>query len=67
MVKLTVMVPTKEVFDAYWYGYGEVVSVDESEDGKVTVVVDYGDDQYHADYQEGRFASGLYFAKVTEE
>lgn len=69
--KLTVVVPSREVFDAYWYGSGVEVS-DEPLDSPLRpdtyhqVVVDYGDDFYRADYQAGRFASGLYFAKVEE-
>lgn len=68
-VILTVVVPSKSLFDSYYYGYGEVKSVEALDNPlrpkeSVTVVVDYGDDQYHADYQAGRFWSGLYFAKV---
>lgn len=68
-VILTVVVPSKSLFDSYYYGYGEVKSVDTLNNPlrpkeSVTVVVDYGDDEYRANYQAGRFASGLYFAKV---
>lgn len=71
--KLTVVVPTREVFDSYWYGSGVEVS-DEPDplDSPLhpptyrKIVIDYGDDFYRADYQAGRFASGLYFAKVEE-
>lgn len=64
---LTVTVPSFDVFESYWYGNGEIVSVTDSEfAGRIEVVVNYGDDKYRADYQAGRFASGLYFAKVEE-
>lgn len=66
-IKLTVNVPSVEIFNAYWYGTGEVISSEVNPAGGWTFVVDYGEDRYRADYQEGRFASGLYFAKVTEE
>lgn len=71
---LTVYVPDREVFDAYWYGTGVVVSDEPVDDealrfnfkGGRQIVVDYGTDKYRADYQAGRFGSGLYFAKVDE-
>lgn len=67
---LTVVVPDFDTFENYWYGNGEIVSVGPSEEfggkSKIEVVVNYGDDKYRADYQAGRFASGLYFAKVEE-
>lgn len=70
MVKLTVVVPSRDIFDAYWYGTGEVISDEPAVDVRPEyrrITVNYGDDRYRADYQEGRFASGLYFAQVTEE
>jgi len=62
---MTVTVPSFGVFENYWYGNGEIVGVVEHE-GMVSVEVYYGEDLYRADYQAGRFASGLYFAKVEE-
>lgn len=68
-VYLVVNTPTKEVFDAYYYGYGEIASQDVVKGNLGDVVmtsVNYGDDLYRAEYQAGRFASGLYFAEVRE-
>lgn len=64
---LTVNVPDKATFDAYYYGYGDVVFMtDMLTPGMITVQIDYGLDLYHLRYQEGRFASGLYFCRVEE-
>lgn len=67
MFILTVPNIAPETFEAYYYGYGEVIAV---EQGTVpntsTYTVDYSDDEYRANYQAGRFASGLYFASVEE-
>ncbi len=73
MVVLTVIVPSMDVFENYWYGNGEIVSVYPADtsfrhmEGWIEVTVNYGDDRYRADYQAGRFASGLYFATVEEK
>lgn len=65
---LTVVVPTESVFNAYWYGIGDVISsIFDPYTGQFTYRVDYGDDGYRAGYQAGRFQSGLYFAKVQVE
>ena len=61
---LAVTVPDMDVFTAYWYGYGTLESVMPTENGWSIVTVDYGTDSYRAEYQAGRFASGLYFATV---
>lgn len=66
MYKLTVFTPSKHIFDTYYYGYGTVVSQTPREDGWIETVVDYGDDSYRAEYQSGRFASGLYWATVEQ-
>lgn len=66
---LTVNVPSFDTFESYWYGTGEIVSVKEVDvfgKNMVEVVVNYGADKYRADYQAGRFGSGLYFAKVEK-
>lgn len=68
-IYLVVNTPTKEVFDSYYYGYGEIVSQDiiHGNTGQVVFTsIDYGDDRWHANYQANRFASGLYFAEVRE-
>lgn len=66
MFELRVVVPNFGVFENYWYGYGEIAQVAPTGDGRVAVVVNYGDDSYRANYQAGRFGSGLYSAVVTE-
>lgn len=63
--RMTVMTPNEAVFNAYWYGNGRII-MQGSLDGQLVTVVDYGDDDFRAEYQAGRFASGLYFAKVEE-
>lgn len=69
---LEVTVPTTEIFDSYYYGYGEVV------DGYPLLAinhafpkgrcylyqVNYGDDHYRAMCQRDRFQSGLYWATL---
>lgn len=60
---LTVSVPDRRTFDAYWYGIGQIYSVTQNGYG-LTFEIDYGTDQYRAQYQADRFASGLYFATV---
>lgn len=64
-VKLIVRTPDIETFNSYWYGHGEIIGQAYLEDqARWETTVDYGDDEYRAQYQAGRFASGLYFAKV---
>lgn len=58
-IRLTVLTKDKEVFDAYYYGYGTVIEQDLIMPGEWQTVIDYGDDHYHAEYQQGRFHSGL--------
>lgn len=62
--KLVVTVPDERTFNAYWYGYGCVVDIAREDESSWQVTVDYGTDKYRADYQAGRFWSGLYFAQV---
>jgi hypothetical protein len=65
---LTVTVPNRRTFDAYWYGVGTVLDVIETAPSRhLTFVVDYGDDGFRAQYQRDRFLSGLYHATVTVE
>lgn len=71
--KLTVPNVDTRTFYAYWYGTGDLESVDgvKTEDwirvpGAHTFVVNYGEDEYRCRYQDGRFASGMYFSKVEE-
>ena len=54
------------IFNAYWYGTGEVISQEPVDASRFTYVVDYGTDQFRARYQADRFASGLYFASIAE-
>lgn len=61
-------------FYAYWYGVGELVSVEpfdgEADSWKLdrsVFTVDYGSDGYRAEYQQGRFLSGLIGATVSQE
>lgn len=65
MYQLTVTTPDKDIFDAYYYGYGEIVR-QEIVDNFLETVIYYGNDAYRCEYQAGRFASGLYFARVEE-
>lgn len=68
---LTVPNIEPKIFEAYWYGYGTVITQTEgtvpARNGgpTYTYVLDYEGDKFRADYQAGRFASGLYFAEVT--
>ena len=64
---LAVVVPSMEIFNAYWYGYGVVTSIDTQDqvrDGWVTVTVDYGTDKARGTMQGERFASGLYWSTL---
>lgn len=65
---LKVHVPDHTTFEAYYYGYGSVARVDRSDirDGWLLYTIDYGLDLFHLQYQEGRFASGLYCATREE-
>jgi hypothetical protein len=64
--ELRVTVPSFNIFEAYWYGHGEIAYVTPTPEGKVIIGVNYGPDEYRANYQAGRFGSGLYAATVTE-
>lgn len=55
------------IFNAYWYGTGEIITQTPIDVSRFAYVVDYGADGYRAQYQADRFASGLYFATVTQE
>lgn len=63
--KLVVTVPDERTFNTYWYGYGVVTSAIREDEWRLTVTVDYGTDKYRADYQAGRFWSGLCPAQVV--
>jgi len=64
---LSVAVPDRRTFDAYWYGIGTILAEIETAPSRwLSVTIDYGDDRYRAQYQADRFASGLYFATVQE-
>lgn len=66
-MKLVVYTPDIQVFNTYYYGYGKVLShtnVEEFGNSMVCTVVDYGEDTYRAEYQQGRFWSGLYRAEL---
>jgi hypothetical protein len=58
---LTVTTPKPSIFEAYWYGVGEILDYDANTG---TWTVDYGSDRYRAQYQADRFWSGLYPASV---
>lgn len=62
---LTVTVPSIEVFNSYYYGTADDVRMTELPDGMYQFTLVYSDD-FLARYQEGRFASGLYFCKLLE-
>lgn len=64
---LTVTLPDLRTWEAYWYGYGELVLEYLEDDCHHVFVVDYGDDTYRAQCQSDRFSSGLYFATLTEK
>lgn len=57
---------TPRDFDAYWYGHGQAISLGTGPDGRVIYEVNYGEDEYRAEYQAGRFWSGLMPAKVEQ-
>jgi hypothetical protein len=63
---LTVTLSSLSIWEAYYYGYGDVLTMHTHPDGTVTVVVNYGTDRYRAECQAARFASGLYFATLTD-
>lgn len=55
------------IFEAYWYGYGTLVSHLRTGDiNQYRYTVDYGGDRGRAQVQCDRFASGLYFGTVEE-
>lgn len=56
-----------DTFWAYWYGAGELVGREVQPNGNTRFTVDYGDDEYRANYQAGRFASGLIPARVESK
>lgn len=65
---LTVTVPDTATFAAYYYGGADEVlmyAVPEALGGGCRYVLAYSDD-YRAQCQEARFASGLYFCKLLE-
>jgi hypothetical protein len=62
---LTVTVPSTEVFAAYYYGNADDLRMKANEDGTFTFTLVY-EDSYLARYQEGRFASGMYFGRLLE-
>lgn len=62
--KLVVTVPNEATFNAYWYGYGVLTGVCQVDTDKWEAEIDYGTDKYHAECQQARFASGLYFAEI---
>ena len=65
---IKLMVNTSQrLFDAYWYGYGTVEQVPFANSDVIQFTIDYGDDEYHAAYQDGRFASGLIFSTIIKE
>lgn len=63
-IKLVVYTDLK-TFDNYWYGYGSIEDSRFDETiGKYCIKINYQEDEFHARYQQGRFASGLIFAKL---
>ena len=66
MYELTVTLPSTEIFDAYYYGYGVLRSTTENPNGSITFVVEYdAGELYNAKCQDSRFASGLYASKLS--
>jgi hypothetical protein len=61
----TITVPSRRIFEAYWYGYGDILS-SASDNWGIRYVVNYGTDRYRAECQHARFASGLYFGTLTD-
>lgn len=66
--RLTVPNVDTRTFYSYWYGAGDLVSVEDgSAPSTFTFIVMYPEDaEFYAQYQADRFASGLYFAKVEK-
>lgn len=64
--QLIVSVPTKATFEAYYYGHGDVVSLEPPTVDRPSYLytIDYGTDHFHCQYQSDRFGSGLYCAKI---
>lgn len=65
-IKLTVFTNDKETFESYYYGHGTVIDQEHIMPGEFRTVIDYGDDRYHAEYQQGRCHSGLIPAILEE-
>lgn len=65
-IHLTVFTKDRTMFDSYYYGYGTVIDQEHIMPGEFRTVIDYGDDRYHAEYQQGRFHSGLIPASLEE-
>lgn len=63
---LTITLPNHRIWDAYHYGSAQSVEVADLPDGRTVFRADYGDNSYLANYQNDRFASGLYFGTVTQ-
>lgn len=63
MYKLTVPNVDTRTFYSCWYGAGTLEVLPSERPDTHTFVVLY-EDEFHAQYQADRFASGLYFAKV---
>lgn len=64
MRHILVVTVAPNIFNAYWYGTGEVIEQTPVDASRFLYRVDYGTDEYRARYQADRFASGLYFASV---
>lgn len=64
---LSITLPDYKTFDSYYYGAGVEVFANLLQNGKVSFLVDYGNNEFLAHYQNERFGSGLYFGKVLEE
>jgi hypothetical protein len=66
MFKLTVPNVETRIFYAYWYGSGKLESVEQGSTPNTQTYTVVYDDEFYAQYQADRFASGLYFAKVEK-
>jgi hypothetical protein len=64
-VRLVVPNIEPRVFQSYYYGAGEIISVEQgSRPNTSTFIIDYGSDASAARHQEARLASGLYFSSL---
>lgn len=63
---LSITLPDRKIWDTYSYGSAESVFSVARSDGRVRYLAVF-DSEYLANYQNDRFASGLYYGRVLVE